>query len=455
MIGKHFAKGAPRLLREGVKMSKAQLDGRQLLLLGSIFFLAIGAVMEFTNPLGMTDFEQIYWSSRCVAQHQDPYQPDQLMAVYRADTGSLPSDSGTVSSTHRKIVFIAPNLPTTLLLIAPVAALPWRLAVLIWMLLIAGCFIFACYRIWSVGIDSAPRLYGLLIFLLLINSGLLLATGNTAGLVVSLSVIAVCCFLQERFANAGVVCLAIALAMKPHDAGPIWLYFFLVGGSHRKRALQTLALTAAIIVPAVLWMSHAAPNWLPELESNLARGLSRGGLNNPGPTTQGGRGIGMIISLQAALSLIRDNPSFYNLVAYLICGALLVLWSVKTLRSGFSQRRAWLALAAISALTMLPFYHRTYDARLLVLAIPACAILWSERGPIAWWALSINLAGIVLTGDLFWVSFFQITHYSGPAVTWGMIPAPVMLLATAIFYLWVYMREPSGQMIACVATESP
>jgi hypothetical protein len=421
-------------------MIKARLDGFQMLLLGSVFFIAIGGTMEFLNPLGGTDFLQIYASSRCIAHHCDPYQPDQLLAFYQGDTGGIPTDSSVVSRTYRQIVLIAPNLPTTLFLIAPVAALPWRIAVALWMGLIAGCFILACFRVWSFGADSGPRIYGGLIFLILVNSGLLLSTGNTAGLVVSLTVIAACCFLQERFVGAGLVCLAVALAMKPHDAGPIWLYFLLAGGLQRRRALQAAALTAAIIVPSVLWVAHSAPHWAPELQSNLAAGLSSGGLNNPGPTTQGGRGIGQIISLQAALSLIRDDARFYNPVTYVICGVLLLLWCVKTLRLTLRSAlpQPWMALAAISALTMLPFYHRTYDARLLLLAIPACAALWLEGRRAALW---LTLAAIVLTGDVFWVTLFQITHYSGPSVTWGMIPAPAILLVVSAFYLWVYWRS--------------
>ena len=432
-------------------MTKARLDGLQMLILGSVFFVAIGSLMEFFNPLRMTDFLQIYASSRCVAHHHDPYKPDELLEFYQSDTGGIPTDSSVTSRTYRKIVFIAPNLPTTLFLIAPIAALPWKGAVALWMALIASGFIVACTCVWKIGADSAPRLYGGLIFLILINSGLLLETGNTAGLVVSLCVIAVCCFVQDRFIVPGIICLAVALAMKPHDAGPIWLYFLLSGGMQRKRALQSAALTALIIVPSVLWVAHSAPHWAAELNSNLAQGLAAGGLNNAGPTTQGGRGIGQIISLQAVLSLIRDDPRFYNAVTYVICGALLLLWCVRTARIGFSPRMAWLALAVIAPLTMLPFYHRTYDARLLVLALPACAALWMERrapntapgrptfGRSAFW---LTLAAIILTGDIFWIVLFQITHYSGPSVVYGMIPAPLILLILSSFYLWIYLRTP-------------
>jgi Glycosyltransferase family 87 len=435
-------------------MTKARLDGLTLLVLGGVFFVAIGVMMEVTNPLGMTDFEEIYYAARSAAHHADPYVPAQVAAVYQADNGSLPADAG-VSHTKRLIIFICSNLPTTLFLVAPLAALPWKLAAAIWMALIAAAFIVACFLVWQFGADEAPRIYGGLICLLLVNSGLFLCAGNTAGLAVSLSVIAVCCFLRDRFVSIGVVCLAIALAMKPHDAGAVWLYFLLAGGEHRRRAVQTLVLTAVIAGAAILWVSHAAPHWYQHLHANLQAAMLPGGRDNPGPTTQGGRGIGMIISLQAILSLIRDNAAFYNPIAYLLCAPLAVLWCVKALRSGFSMRLAWLGLAAISAIAMLPVYHRTYDARLLLLAVPACAILWCEQRAPGRWALPVTLAAMVLTGDIFWIVFFQITHYSGAAVVFGMFPGPIALLAAAIFYLWMYLRPaPAGAPSAQSSSQS-
>jgi hypothetical protein len=400
----------------------------------------------------MTDFLEIYASSRCVAEHHDAYQTDELTACYRANIGELLADSG-VSHIKREAVLTCNNFPTTLFLVIPLAALPWKFAAPVWMALIAGCFIAACFCLWSFGAGSEPRIYGALIFLIMVNSGQLLSTGNTAGLVVSLAVIATCCFLQERFVPAGIVCLAVALVMKPHDAGPIWLYFLLAGGIHRKRAIQTLALTIAILLAAVLWVSHAAPHWFLELQSNPAASFSSGGVNDPGPSTGGGFGVVKVINLQAALSFIRNDARFYNPVAYVVCGALLLAWCVKTLRSGFSRKRSRFALAAISALAMLPTYHRTYDARLLLLTVPACALLWRQRGPIAWWALLLSVAGIIITGDLFWVVLFQFTRYSRPSITWAMIPTPLVLLAVGGFYLWIYLR--GVPMSAAAAGESP
>lgn len=445
-IGKRFKISA--IPPEALKMQMARLNGSQILLLGCMFFVAIGTLMEYTNPLAMTDFQQIYFGARSATHHYDPYNSDELAAFYRADTGSVPADDSFVAHTFRQIVLVANNLPTTLFLVAPLSIFSLKLAAFVWMMLIEGCFIFACVRIWICCTASAPRFSAVLVSLLLLNSGLLLSCGNTAGLVISLTAIAVSCFVADEFVVFGICCLAIALVVKPHDAGPVWLYFLLVGGSQRKRALYTLAVAAAITVPALVWISHVAPHWLAELQSNIAAGFAPGGINNPGPATLGGRGIGMIISLQSVLTLIWNNATFYTLASYLVCGILFVLWAAKTVRSGFSPRMAWLALAAISALTMLPMYHRTYDARLLLISIPACATLWSQSGSRRKWAMSLNLAGIVLTGDLFWIGFFGLTHYSGAALVFGMIPGPVALLAVATFYLCIYLRSPAPARVA-------
>ena len=61
--------------------------------------------------------------------------------------------------------------------------------------------------------------------------------------------VAVWCFIRERFVPAGILCLAVSLAVKPQDAGLVWLYFLLVGGVYPKRALQTLVAMLALGLP--------------------------------------------------------------------------------------------------------------------------------------------------------------------------------------------------------------
>jgi hypothetical protein len=133
-----------------------------------------------------------------------------------------------------------------------------------------------------------------------------------------------------------------------------------------------------------------------------------------------------------------------------LCGALLLAWSVRTLQSHVSPRAAWLALAAVAPLTMLVSYHRSYDAKLLLLAIPACAMLWAEGGPARWPALLITTAGLAFTADIplaILCILAKNLHIGTAGILGKMLtvllirPASLILLIVAIFYLWMYLSR--------------
>jgi hypothetical protein len=324
------------------------------------------------------------------------------------------------------------------------------------MILTAACLILAAFLTWNLGAVYAPIISGGLIGLLLANSTIVLGNGNPAGIVIALCVIAVWCFLRERFVLTGVLCLAISLAMKPHDAILVWLCFLLAGGVHRKRALQSLAVTIALGLVATLWLEQAAPHWMPELRSNLAEISARGGNNDPGPAgpTSIRRSPEVITDLQAVVSVFRDDPGIYNSVSYLVCGTLLLVWLIVTLRSCRSLTLTWFALAAVASLTLLVTYHRAYDAKILLLTVPACAMLWAEGGAIAKVALLVNTAGLLFTGEFSLAMFFLPVKnlHIGTAGLFDKIqmvllmrPAPLILLVMSIFYLWIYLRRARGE----------
>jgi hypothetical protein len=423
-------------------MTKNRLDGLQIVLLGGVLVFLISALIALANPQGMSDFKQFYYASRCLIQHHDPYQESQLWAVYKAEVKTVPSDPQVLKWLHE--ILLCPNMPTTLLLIAPLALLPWNAAVSVWMALIAASFLVAGYLVWRVCSDTVPRSSAALVFLIFVNSVDGLSIGNTAALVVGLCVIAVWCFASERFVWAGILCLAVSLAIKPHDAGIVWLYFLLAGGVARRRALQTLAATALIALPAVMWVSHEVPHWPQELHANLNAITALGGQDDPGPHSGGGFGLMMMVNLQVIVSRIHDDPSFYNPVVYLLCGVPLMLWALKTLRTRYSPTQAWYALAAAVPFAMLAVYHRCYDCRLLLVAVPVCADLWVARSPLRWYALALTLAGIIVTGDLLWIVVFQITGYSPALLRASVIPPPIVLAVLGGFYMWVYLKR-SGQ----------
>jgi hypothetical protein len=414
-----------------------------LLLLGGGISLLWGFALERGVPGGVMGFPGIYYGTKCLIHSCDPYNVTELEDLYKAEGyGTQPE-----SLARRQAVILYVNVPTTFLFIAPFTILPLGTAQVLWQFLIVGSFISAACLMWSLGADYAPNVSLLLTFLVLANSEVIFAGGNTAGIVVGLGVIAVWCILRERFVPAGITCLAVSLAIKPHDIGLIWLYFLLAGGVYRKRALQAAALAASLTLLAVLWVSHVAPHWLPELRSNLAAISAPGGINEPGPRSIGVNSPDMIIDFQTVISIFEDNPQIYNWLTYFVCGVLLLTWAVTILRSRFSPKKAWFALVSVVALSMLVTYHRSYDAKLLLLSVPACAALWAEGGAIGWIALAVTAAGIFFTGDIPLAILMQLTRNldASAASMMGKVPillltrpAPLILLVIAIFYLWIY-----------------
>jgi hypothetical protein len=427
-------------------MTRARLDGLYLLLLGSAVFVLLGVALENASPVAMVDFRGLYYPARCLLQHSDPYAGTEVLRIYQAERTDRRLDTERIRQVATQYV----NFPTTFSLTAPVAMLRWRPAHLLWIALTIGSLIFAAFLMWDLGADYAPMVSGALIGFLLANSELLVVTGNMAGIAIALCVVAFWCFFRERFVLAGILCLALGLACKPHDTGLVWLYFLLAGGVYRKRALQTLLATVAVSLPAVLWVWHVAPHWMQEWRFNLLEFSAPGAINDPGLSSPGAHGIGMVVSLQEVFGAFWNDPRIYNPASYLICAPLLLVWALATLRYRPSPRTVWLALAAIAALSMLPVYHRQQDTKLLLLTVPACAMLWAEGGPMGWLALVVNSAAFVLTGDLPWAVFFGIIgHMRGPTTALGtqmlvaaqVFPAPVILLVTGVFYLWVYVRR--------------
>jgi hypothetical protein len=107
---------------------------------------------------------------------------------------------------------------------------------------------------------------------------------------------------------------------------------------------------------------------------------------------------------------------------------------------------------------MLVTYHRQHDAKLLLLTIPACALLWSERGVAGWLARLTNSAAILITADIPATYLSIITsHQSVGAGFFNKLkaallvrPIPIALLFLACFYLWVYMKQISREQISSI-----
>ena len=426
-------------------MTRVRLLGLPLVLLSAGFSIWWGFSLARFVAGGPLDFQGLYYGAQCLLQHHNPYNVSELETVYRADGGEHPTDP----IQRRQTVTLYVNLPHTFFFTAPFTMFSLRTAQVLWLILTGSAFTLSGFLIWDLAARDAPILTGCLLFILLANSELFFLTGNSAGIVVSLCVVAAWCFLRDRFVTAGILCMAISLAIKPHDAGFVWLYFLLAGGVHRKRALQVLGVDVVLGLSGLLWVFLVAPHWMQGWRANMATLSLPGGLNNAGLPAVSFNIMGGVISLQTVFAVFRDDPRIYNPLTWLVCGAMLAVWSVRTLRTSFSRAGALLALAAIAPITMLVTYHRAYDAKLLLLTIPACAMLWARGGATRWIALALNTLGIWLTADFplaIIMTMVRDMHistatFSGRLLTIVLMrPAPLILLAMSIFYLRVYMR---------------
>lgn len=427
-----------------------------LLCLGFSAFLNYALRRGPGNTIHTVDFAEIYYGDRCALQHQDPYDPATVLHQFLADGGKFPPDIPGKSLSDSRVAQIvlsnSVNLPTSFFLVLPLALLPWSVTSILWVWFSALLLALAAWLIWDLGAGRAPAIWACLAGFMLANCQQLLATGNVAAAAVCLCVIATWCFLRQRFVWAGVVLLSLSLLLKPHDAGFVWLYFLLAGGTLRKRAWQTLAITAVLGLCTAFWISRISPHWAAELHRNISFEVARGGIDDPGPTGAHQNTPAPVIDLQAAISIFKDEPGFYNLTSYAIVGVLVLLWIVTVLRKRRSPHDALFALAPIAALTMLPVYHRPYDAKLLLLTLPACALLWAAKAPKRWLAVVLTTAAVIITSDIPLAIDVAIGQSLSPsASTLGgkiatmvlLRPAPLILLALGCFYLWMYMRyEP-------------
>ena len=403
------------------------------------------------------DFAAIYHGARCVVRHVDPYNSEAVLRELAAENVRLPKMPPDQEAAAWSTMTADVYPPTTLLIVAPLALLAWPIAQTIWLSLMAVLMILAAYLAWDLASD-APILAGCAAGFMLLNCWVPFVTGNPLGIIAPLCIIAAWCFLKRRFELAGALLLVLCLVVKPHDVGFVWLYFLLVGGAMRKRALQTLVIAGVLSACAAIWVAPASPNWIRELESHVTAADLHAGNSDPGPSGPANRSLSPVISLQNAASVFRNDPHFYNPVSWLICGGLILTWAVVVLRGRPTRESALLALAAISMLSMLPLYHRAEDAKLLLLAIPACAMLWAGKGTKRWIAFGLTAAAIVVTSDVpilllvmaKWKSPVSASTLGGKLTLLALQPAPLVLLATGCFYLWLFIRykPPVGDGVA-------
>ena len=430
-----------------------------LVLLGCLLFAVRGYRDQLTT-LQSFDFKPVYSGARCLIDGCDPYDSPALAREYLAHGG----DPGDLRPFRP---FNANYPPSALALVTPFALLPFGPAHLLWLassavLFSIGALLMADLCVVPPGSSpsSLPPTGWLatsaLLSVFVTSSTMLMMLAQPAGIALGLLVIAVWCLLRGRAPVLAVVLFALSLTLKPHLGALVWMFFLLArrpangptgsvcpAGLYRRRALQIAGAAVLLSLPGMVWASvrPGSAHWPTELHRNLVGIAAHGNASDSGPANNEAHDI---TSLQAAFSLLKDKPRFYNTASVLVCGVLFLAWAVPVVRFRPSASRDLVALAAASSLTLLPLYHRQYDTRLLLLSFPAVAMLLGSRRAPGVVALTLTALGTAVTSHNF------------PHLLQRLHPGPTGLLLTLLYFraMPLFLLVHTSFYLVCVSRVS-
>lgn len=354
-----------------------------LILAAAAEFVVRGPV-RFLQPVDWNDLAQNYAASRLWLRGQNPTSPDIFADLWLREVHST-------ISTHTARTRLAPQLGGMVLL-APIAALPWRAAKIAWTAVLLAAFgltLIALASVAGLGLSEPQTLAFIAGALALAPFHTGLGTGNVTTVVIGACAVGIWAAAVERDVAAGVF-FAIACSFKPH-IGAFFVLYYLVRRRWRLFG-SAVALTAGLAFVAALWMQLRGVVWFSEYLHN-ARGFMTA--NRIDDFSSANPIRFMLINLQVPLYSFSGSTSFANKLALLIGALLVSIWVYLVARRKKEQMEL-LPLAAIAVICLLPVYHRLYDAALLV--IPVCWCMQELSGklkPLARIALVLTVPFLV------------------------------------------------------------
>ena len=338
-----------------------------------VVFLLIAATVEFSargpvrieHSQSWNDFISPYIQSRLWVHGEDPYRSENLVRFWPAGA-TIPSfvlrESGDKRLIERRGV-PSPYPPTSFVLLAPLALLPWKTALWIWIGLSVVAIAVTLLALASVAGIGLSTLHGLLFLALCLGLAPLhtgLATANPAILGVALAVVALWFAARRQDAFCGLL-IAGSMCLKP-TIGVCFLFFYLV--ARRLRVVATAcgvsALIALVAVGRMIGVS-----WFTSYEIVTKHMFAVGSIND---FTTANPIWFQMLNLQGPVFVMTQDASLANLIAVLVGIALLTAWTVLKL-SPKSGVRDLLAVSALSVVSLVPAYHRLFDASLLILPV--------------------------------------------------------------------------------------
>ncbi len=364
-----------------------------LLVLLSVAVFLLRGLHDEREVLRFRDFKQPYASARCLLKGCNPYSEDQTRQVF-LQAGGVDDDDQVFQP------YSALYPPFSFAVLAPVAALPYRLAQNAWLAVIAALFSLAVLATAELCLPFAALGPLVVLSMFAVSSTILLMLGQISGPVIALLVIGFWCLLRSKPAWIAVILLTVALALKPHDAALPIGYLLFAGPRFRRSFLAIALLTVLIVAGGTFWCaSHpASAHWLTDLRANLHGNTSSGNVNDP---MRGSTEAVNMANLLPFFAAFTGSATLSGVLAMLVTALLLSAWLRPAIYMPNSVQKHLLALGSMACIMLLPIYHRQYDTRALLLLFPATAVLLAWRKSWGYPAFLLLLVSTLSTAHQF------------------------------------------------------
>ena len=313
---------------------------------------------RYLQPTNWNDLAQNYAATRLWLRGQNFAKPENFVALWRDEVGST-LGANTVRA------HLAPPLGT-LVLMAPIGALPWPVAKIVWLAVLVTAF---GLTVWSLAKAAGFRLHELRTLAFIAGCFALapfhtgIASANQTILVVGFCALGIWAASGRRDVAAGML-FGVACSLKPQIGSFLVLYYLL---QRRWRLFATaLSFTAALALVAALWLQICGVSWTDDYFHNVKVLAAENRIDD---FTSANPIRFMLINLQVPLYSFTGSARSANILA-LLGGALLVCMWMYVITRRRAQGSELLALGTIAVIGLMPVYHRLYDASLL--AIPLC-----------------------------------------------------------------------------------
>ncbi len=363
-----------------------------LLLAGGEFVLRGPA--RFAHAANFNDFISPYIQTRAWIAGQDPYSASNLVRLWPPEAERfdfLTRDLADGSLVLKRGIPTAYPL-TAFVLIAPVAALPWHIAHPLWLVITVLSFGVTVASLLSVA-KLLPRtdltLAFLAIALALAPFHTALAAGSIVTVSVAASAAAVWASSRRHDILAGLL-LAIAIGLKPQIGLPFCFYYLV-----RRRWRIPAIVGGVVVLVFILACMRCVASGTPWVENYLYDNRILFAHGSLGDFTEGNPIRFGLINFQVAAYTVLHNRDAASLVATAVAAVGGIVWLFLVVRRERNDPSSeLLALSALTVLSLLPIYHRFYDASLLI--FPLAWSLTGLNGPLRALARSVLVVMVLV-----------------------------------------------------------